>query len=127
MIKFISSEFVIWQIFVLRSLLIVPVLLIALKIHAPDAFGLPKVIGWTIVRSLLLVSMWIAYYLALPKLEFSVAAAAYYTLPIFITLFSAMLIGERISLLGWYAVFIGFFGVLLMLQPRTTDFNLYGI
>ncbi|MEO0909053.1 MAG: DMT family transporter [Pseudomonadota bacterium] len=62
-----------------------------------------------------------------PHLELSIAAAAYYTLPIFITLFSSMLIGDRISFSGWLAVMIGFLGVLLILRPNAEDFNFYAL
>lgn len=127
LIKFTSGEFVIWQIFVLRSMLVLPVLLLYLKLHIPDALNIPPALGWTALRSLMLVAMWITYYLALPNLELSIAAAAYYTLPIFITLFSALFIGDKIRLLGWAAVFIGFFGVLLILRPKAGDFNLYAL
>ena len=127
LIKFTSGEFVIWQIFVLRSLLVLPVLLIYLWAKAPEALTIPPALGWTILRSLMLVGMWIAYYLALPKLDLSIAASAFYTLPIFITLFSAALIGDRVSLLGWAAVTVGFLGVLLILRPKAGDFNLYAL
>ena len=127
LIKFTSGEFVIWQIFVLRSLLVLPILLVYLRIKAPAALTIPPALGWTILRSLMLVGMWIAYYLSLPNLDLSIAAAAYYTLPIFITLFSAALIGDRISFLGWAAVTVGFFGVLLILRPKAGDFNLYAL
>lgn len=100
LIKFTSGEFVIWQIFVLRSLVVLPVLLVYLKIKAPAALATPPSLGWTILRSLMLVGMWIAYYLSLPKLDLSIAAATYYTLPIFITLFSAVFIGDKVSFLG---------------------------
>lgn len=125
LIKFTSGEFVIWQIFVLRSVLVLPVLFFYLRIKAPNALRLPPALGWVTLRSLMLVAMWIAFYLALPHLELSIAAAAYYTLPIFITLFSAAFIGEKISALGWAAVFVGFLGVLLILRPKAGDFNLF--
>lgn len=127
LIKFTSGEFVIWQIFVLRSLLVLPVLLLYLWVKAPDTLTVPSALGWTILRSLMLVCMWISYYLALPKLDLSIAAAAYYTLPIFITLFSAAFTGDRIGRLGWLAVFVGFTGVLLILRPKAGDFNLYAL
>ena len=127
LIKFTSGEFVLWQIFVLRSLLVVPVLLVVLRLRAPEAFAIPPALGWTVLRSAMLVGMWIAYYMALPHLELSIAAAAYYTLPIFITLFSSLLIGDRISFSGWFAVMIGFLGVLLILRPNAEDFNFYAL
>jgi drug/metabolite transporter (DMT)-like permease len=127
LIKFASKEFVISQIFVLRSLLVLPVLLVFLWIKQPNALGTPPALGWTILRSVMLVAMWVCYYLALPKLNLSVAAAAFYTLPIFITLFSSAIIGDKISRLGWIAVFIGFLGVLLILRPKAGDFNFYAL
>lgn len=125
LIKFTSGEFVIWQIFVVRSILVLTILMGYLAIRSPASIKLPSAILWTAVRSLLLVGMWLAYYLALPHLELSVAAAAYYTIPIFITLFSALIIGDRVSSLGWVAVFIGFLGVLLILRPKAGDFNAF--
>lgn len=127
LIKMTSGSFVIWQIFVIRSLIVIPILLIFFALRSPERLQAPSALGWLILRSLMLVGMWICYYLALPMLTLSVAAAAYYTLPIFITLFSAFFIGDRISRSGWIAVFVGFFGVLLILRPGADDFNAYAI
>ncbi|MGB7268836.1 MAG: DMT family transporter [Albidovulum sp.] len=123
LIKFFSADFALWQIFTLRSLLTLPVLL-AMTLRARATF-FPKAPGWVIVRSLMLVAMWVAYYLALPHLSFSVAAAGFYTLPIFITLFSAAFTGDRVGPLGWLVVAIGFAGVLLILRPDTAAFSAY--
>lgn len=127
LIKLTSGNFVIWQIFVIRSLLVIPFLLLYLVVKARDALGLPHALGWTTLRSLLLVGMWLTYYFALPHLSLSNAAAAYYTLPIFITLFSAALVGDKISALGWFAVFLGFAGVLLILRPKADGFNWFAL
>ena len=127
LVKFFSGDFVLWQIFVLRSLLVLPVLALCLWRWAPEAMGLPPALGWTALRSLMLVSMWVAYYAALLFLELSIAAAAFYASPIFITLFSAVLIGDRVRPLGWLAVLIGFLGVLLILRPRAGDFNVFAM
>ncbi|WP_419905169.1 DMT family transporter [Kiloniella sp.] len=127
LIKLTSSNFVIWQIFVLRSAMAIPVLLVVMRVQLSTGWHWPVDLGWTVLRSGLLVCMWISYYLALPHLQLSVAAAAYYTLPIFITLFSACLVGDRISRFGWLAVFLGFFGVLLILKPSSGDFNWYAL
>ncbi|PRD41734.1 EamA/RhaT family transporter [Phyllobacterium phragmitis] len=127
LIKMTSGSFVIWQIFVIRSLIVIPVLLLFLAVTSPETLRVPDVSGWVGLRSLMLIGMWICYYFSLPKLTLSVAAAAYYTLPIFITLFSALFIGDRISRTGWIAVISGFSGVLLILRPKAGDFNIYAI
>ena len=57
LIKLISADFPLWQVFVLRSVLCAPVLLAALRIRYRDVPLLPKV-GWSWLRSFLLVMMW---------------------------------------------------------------------
>ncbi|MGI9423697.1 MAG: DMT family transporter [Hyphomicrobiaceae bacterium] len=126
-IKTLSADLVLWQIFVLRSLVAIPLLLILLHAQFPGVSLVPKSLGWTSVRSLMLALMWVAYYASLPHLQLSIAAAAYYTLPIFIALFSAVLVGEPVSRAGWLAVLLGFVGTLLILKPATDAFNLYAL
>lgn len=125
LIKITSGSFVIWQVFVVRSLILLPVLVV--MTISLGSLRMPEALGWIALRSLMLIAMWICYYLSLPKLSLSAAAAAYYTLPIFITLFSAVFVGERITRNGWAAVALGFTGVLLILRPRAGDFNLYAL
>lgn len=126
-IKQISTGFVVWQIFVLRSVLAIPALLVVIFSTARQAGLLPKQPLWTMLRSVMLVAMWVAYYVSLPNLQLSVAAAAFYTLPLFITLLSALLAGEKVSRLGWFAVVLGFIGVLLILRPDAEAFNAYAL
>ncbi len=127
LIKSMSGNFVLWQIFVVRSALVLPVLIAGLWVWARGALTIPPALGWTLCRSFLMAGMWVAYYLALPHLDLSIAAASYYTAPLFITLFSAALARERIPWLGWVAVALGFVGVLLILRPRAGDFNSYAL
>jgi len=127
LIKDISTGFVLWQIFVLRSAIAIPFLMGAIKLRDRSSPLLPRQAGWTVLRSLLLVTMWGAYYAALPSVDLSVAAAAYYTLPMFITLFAALFIGDRVGRLGWFAVVLGFAGVLLILKPQAEAFNAWAL
>lgn len=125
LIKMTSGSLVIWQIFVLRSLIVIPVMLCI--IAARGRFTMPDALAWATLRSVMLIAMWVCYYLALTELTLSAAAAAYYTLPIFITLFSAVFIGDRISRTGWAAVLAGFLGVILILRPKVADFSAYAV
>lgn len=126
-IKNIHSDLVLWQIFVIRSWIALIALLAILGVKYRQVSLWPKNLGWTIIRSLLMGIMWISYYIALPHIPLSIAASAYYTAPIFITLFSALFIGDRINIWGWIAVIIGFNGVVLILKPSTDAFNLYAL
>lgn len=126
-IKNVHSDLVLWQIFVVRSWIALIVLLIILGVKFRHISLRPKDILWTLIRSLLMGIMWIAYYVALPHIPLSIAASAYYTAPIFITLFSAFFLGDRVNIWGWMAVVIGFCGVVLILKPSTEAFNLYAL
>lgn len=126
-IKLISADFVLWQIFVLRSVIAIPILIAVVRLRFRAASLVPRRLGWVALRSLMLTLMWVAYYAALPHLALGIAAAAYYTLPIFITLFAALFIGDRIGPLGWGAVLLGFVGVLLILKPEADGFNGYAL
>jgi len=101
LIKLRSNDFVIWQIFILRSLLAIPLLVLFMLIKNRQSLRIsgllwPAALLWTTCRSMLLVAMWVSYYIALPHLSFSIAAAA-------------------------------FVGVLLILQPASEDFNGYAL
>ena len=127
LIKNVQSDLVLWQIFVIRSWIALIVLVTILGVKFRHVSLWPKNLFWTITRSLLMGIMWIAYYVALPQIPLSIAASAYYTAPIFITLFSAFFLGDRVNIWGWIAVVIGFGGVVLILQPSAEAFNLYAL
>jgi drug/metabolite transporter (DMT)-like permease len=122
-VKYVSSGFPLWQIYVVRSLVVIPILVaVALLGPQPVRIG-PKSRFWAFLRSLLLALMYIAIYAAVPVLSLSVIAAALYTGPLFIALFSACLIGEPVGRRRWAAIVIGFLGVLMILRPAADGFS----
>jgi drug/metabolite transporter (DMT)-like permease len=121
-VKYVSTSFPLWQIYVVRSLVVIPVLT-ALSIFGGVARIEPKSKGWVFLRGMLLALMYVAIYAAVPVLSLSVLAAALYTGPLFMALFSALLIGEPVGRRRWAAIFIGFAGVLVILRPAQDDFS----
>jgi len=126
-IKLVSADFVLWQIFVFRSMIAIPCLIAIIRLRSRPASLAPRHLGWVALRSLMLTFMWVAYYAALPHLALGIAAAAYYTLPFFVTLFAKLFIGDKIGLTGWGAILVGFVGVLLILKPSAEGFNGYAL
>ena len=124
-IKYFSVSFSLWQIYVVRSLIAVPILIGVIKLREPSLPLMPVSIGWTATRSLLLGVMWVAYYTSLPHIKLSVAAAVYYTIPLFITLFSAIFTGDKVTQKSWFAIILGFTGVLVIVRPDADGFNAY--
>jgi drug/metabolite transporter (DMT)-like permease len=123
LVKQVSADFTLWQIYVLRSLVAIPVTMALLLCRRRVATILPRSAGWVCLRSMLLMVMWLAFYAALPVLSLPVVAAAYYTGPLFITLFSAVLIGEPVGRRRWAAILLGFAGILAILRPGTDAFS----
>lgn len=121
MVKLVSAEMTIWQVFFARSLFAVPILVVLLR--ATGAGLTPRAAAWTLLRSLLLVLTWIAFYASLPLLSLSVAAVALYTNPIMTALLSAALIGEPVTRRQWGGVLLGFIGVVAVLRPGSDAFS----
>ena len=117
-VKYASSDMTLWQIYVCRSVLALPVLILLARGRM-----LPRASGWVIVRSVMLVAMYLAIYAAIPVLDLSVIAATLYTGPLFIVLLSAMFLKEQIKSAHWSAAGLGFIGVLFVVQPRGADFT----
>lgn len=123
LIKYNSASFTAWQVFTLRSVMVLPILAVLLMILVPGKALMPKSPGWVGLRSVLLVLMWISYYGALPLISLSAAAVAFYTAPLFMALLSRPLTGEPVGLARWLGIALGFLGVLIVLRPGGDTFS----
>ena len=127
LIKEQSVSFVLWQIFIMRSVIAIPFLIFFVRLQSCRTSLLPVNIKWTAARSLLLVVMWVFYFAALPYVALATAAAAFYTLPLFIALGAALFLGEPIRSGGIFAICLGFVGTIMILQPQADDFNVHAL
>ncbi|WP_299970378.1 DMT family transporter [uncultured Roseobacter sp.] len=110
-----------WQMFILRSSLIVPILFWLARRKGPIAV---RSIYWATLRSALLVLMWLSYYSSLPLMPLSLAAAAYYSGPLFIVGLSAVVSRTWPSGRAILAIAAGFIGVVLVIRPDTAGMTL---
>jgi drug/metabolite transporter (DMT)-like permease len=116
-IKQVSGAYALTQVVFIRSCVGVPILL-ALALHE---------VGWRaifavqpaalVVRAVIMLGAYTAYYMAFPALPLADAVALYFTVPLFLTALAAPVLGERVGWKVWAAVVLGFAGVLVMLQP----------
>ncbi|OKH89251.1 DMT family transporter [Thalassospira sp. TSL5-1] len=118
-IKAANLSLPLWQMFILRSALtILPLMLLVW--HRGAGF---RVSRWAVLRSVLLVVMWLSYYVSLPRVPLSLAAAAYYTSPIFILIIVAVLSRKIPSVRALLAIVLGFVGVLFVIRPDMAGFD----
>ncbi len=126
--KLFSNTLSLWQIFALRGLLAVPMLFVLARVQGIKGSILTDALEkWTLLRAISMTLTFMAFYAAIPFLSLSTVGAANYSAPIFITLLSAYVISEPVGLRGWIAVFVGFAGVIILLQPGTDAFSPWAV
>lgn len=122
--KLFSRELTLWQIFALRGVLAILVLLVFLWMRGAHRDVVRVALRrWPLVRALFTTSTFLAFYAAIPFLSLSTVGAANYVAPIFVALLSAYAIKETVGPLGWLGVLLGFAGVIVLLQPGTDAFS----
>lgn len=76
-----------------------------------------------LTRGLLFIAGSVSIVMSLELLPLAMVTTILFTTPIFVAAFSAPVLGERVGLHRWVAVFGGFAGVLIVVQPGTAVFQ----
>ncbi|EEE35036.1 possible transporter, RarD family, DMT superfamily [Rhodobacteraceae bacterium KLH11] len=120
-VKATSLSLPLWQMYILRSALALPLLWWLARRQGSVTLHAPL---WIVVRSTLLVFMWLSYYASLPLMPLSLAAAAYYTGPLFIVALSAAVARRWPTGRALLAITCGFIGVLMIIRPENSNFEI---
>jgi len=76
-----------------------------------------KRLGLHVFRAVLNVFSMVAFFIGLSLTPIARATALSFTAPLFVALFSALFLGEVFRWRRWTAIFLGFFGALVILRP----------
>lgn len=117
LIKALGAQFGLWQIILIRSAVAAVVLGAGVRIYFGQGQLRVENGRWVWARSLCLTAMWMCYYCALPSMSLALAAACYYTTPVWMALISRVVWGERISPQGWGAIALTLLGVIAIVNP----------
>ncbi|PYG26509.1 DMT family transporter [Pelagimonas varians] len=120
LIKASAQSLPLWQMLVMRSALVIPLLWWLARRNNAQTL---RISGWVILRSGCLAVMWICYYISLPLMPLSVAAATYYTAPLIIVALASLVARTWPKVPVLLAISVGFLGVVLVIQPDVTDFQ----
>jgi drug/metabolite transporter (DMT)-like permease len=80
--------------------------------------------GLICARGLIVTFAQLMFYLSLGLIAFATATTISYSGGLFMTAFAVLLLGERVGLIRWIAVLIGFVGVLMVMGPGRETFTL---
>ena len=79
------------------------------------------------LRGISFVLMQIFYYISIINMNFATATTLTFSSPIFIVVLSILVLKEKIGLFRWSAIFIGFGGVLFIMNPTSDLFSYISI
>ena len=126
-VKLLEPNIPIIQILFYRYLLCLPLLIIyGLLIHGKRVLLVNNIrlLLLRIICGFLGLSMW---FLAVAKIDMSLATVLFNTMPLFITILSVIIAREVVGLRRSIAVLTGFFGVVFIILPINGSFNFAGV
>lgn len=122
-VKWLTDGYTVPQIAFVRYLMsLAVVLLIAGRAGGLATLGTRRPLAHGL-RSLLNLATMLCFFYALKLLPLADAIAITFAAPLFMTIFSVILLRERVGAARWAAVLLGFAGVVLILQPAGTGLS----
>ena len=124
-IKFLSDAYALHQIVLLRSLIGIALIFMLLLASSGGLKSLKtKRLARHIVRGGCVVMANMLFFLGLVAMPLADAVALFFISPSIITLFSIIFLKEHVGPHRWSAIGVGFVGVLIMVQPGSSQFML---
>lgn len=122
-VKLMSDDLALLQIVFFRTLFTLP--MVYLMLHFNGGLKTLKTadLSLQLIRGLAMFLAYIFFFMALSALPFSLNQALFFSGPLFITALSVPLLKEHVGWPRWLAVLIGFFGVIVAINPSNTHFD----
>ena len=80
-----------------------------------------------LMRGLSIAAAQFCFYLAITRMELATATTLAFIGPVLITLLSIPILNNRVGAWRWFAVIVGFVGVLLIMRPGSEVFSFYSL
>lgn len=121
-IKYFSGDYSVLQIVFVRGLVAMVLLLLLISIMPGRIPLLSKRPLLMLCRGLFGFSSYTCYYLAVAAMPLAEVVSITFTMPLFVTAMSALILREQVGIRRWGAVVVGFAGVLIIISPQG-EFN----
>ena len=122
-IKWLSGAYPLHEIVLVRTIISLGLTLV--MVHFEGGLGLLNTSrpGLHIVRGLMVAVANMSFYLSLSLMPIAEATGLFFVAPLIITGLSGPLLGEKVGLRRWFAVVVGFIGVVLISGIGTDSFR----
>jgi len=126
LVKLLGQHLHVTQILLLRQLGMLVMVLPAIMQKFPRSLRSSRP-GLQILRMLFALIAMLGGFTAIIYLPLADATAIFFAKSFFVTIFAVLILGEVVGVYRWGAVGVGFFGVVIMLQPGTDNFSIYSL
>lgn len=126
-VKWIGGDYSVLEIVTFRSLIALPLTLLFFRYEGGR--GLPQTRRHKLeyIRGLFFFLSYTTHFMGLAALPLADIAAIKYSAPLMITILSVVILGETVGPRRWLALLVGFIGVLLIVRPGFSTFNMGSI
>ena len=126
-IKLISGDVNLYLIYFIRCIVGLIVIITYLKLKKIPIIIKTFYPKLTILRTIAFFLGFSLYYFSLSKLSLALAVTLFFVSPFCVSIFSMIIIKEKVGARRWSAIIVGFIGVFLVMDPNFQDFNIYTI
>ncbi len=123
-VKGTGGDYPILAIVIFRSLTALPLTLLFFRFEGGRGIPTTRRPGLETVRGLCYFLSYTTYFMGLASLPLAEIAAIKFSGPLMITFLSVVMLGERVGPRRWLALLVGFMGVLLIVRPGLSAFNM---
>jgi drug/metabolite transporter (DMT)-like permease len=126
LIKLLGQRLHITQILLVRQIGMVIMVAPAILRNFPGSLRTTRP-GLQLIRVFCALVAMLFGFTAVIHMPLADATAIFFAKSFFVTVFAVFFLAEIVGVYRWSAVLIGFVGVLIMLQPGTDNFSIYGL
>ena len=123
-VKWMGGDYPVLEIVTFRSLVALPLTLLLFRYEGGQGLPTTPRPRLEYVRGIFFFLSYTTHFMGLAALPLAEIAAIKFSGPLMITLLSVLLLGERVGPRHWLALFVGFLGVLLIVRPGLSSFNM---
>jgi len=123
LIKFVFEEASLYELYFGRTLTALILLLVFLKVKSQKLILKTHYPLLTTLRVICFFFGFSFFYISLTFMSLAMANALFFSSPFFISILAIIFLGEKVGIRRWLAIFVGFIGVYIVLNPNFNDFN----
>ena len=122
-VKWIGGNYSVLEIVTFRSLVALPITVLFFRLEGGKGLPTTKQRATQYLRGFFLFLSYTTYMMGLAALPLASVESLRFSGPLMITILSVFMLAEKVEWQRWLALLVGFSGILLIIQPGSTQFN----